>query len=345
MAEIPATQAPLGLPEAKAAPGSRRAAAVLLGLGPEVSRSILEHLDEADVRALARGARAMRDDSPQTMGSALRSFVDAMGGFGTDILAGDGLLKDLVASAFGIEAAERAFREEKVILDEIIAPLLDADVDDLGLVLSRERPQVIAPLLGAFDEQFAGQVLVRLPSDKRAEVLRLLATLKAVSQDVLADIVAAVVEQLELLKKGPRRRLAGDVSAVAILRRMPPTEQQQTMDEIANRDSALAESLRSKLVTFDDVVRLTDRDVQTLLKQIDVPQLTVALKGASDAIKQKVLNNLSSRVAQMLLDDLEVLGPVRVADVEAAHMAIGKTMLNLIDDGRIQLPMPGEQTF
>ncbi|MFZ9887668.1 MAG: flagellar motor switch protein FliG [Myxococcota bacterium] len=334
----------LGLPEPSASPGARRAAAVLLGLGPEVSRSILEHLDEMDVRALARGARALREESPQLMGKALREFVDAMGGFGTDLLAGDGLLKDLVASALGVEAAERAFREEQVVLDAIIEPLLDADLDDLGLVLSRERPQVIAPLVGAFDEDRAAKLLARLPSEKRGEVLRRLAVLKTVSEDVLADIVSAVVEQLALLKKGARRRLAGDESAVAILRKMPPAQQSLTLEEIAANDPDLAAELKSRLVTFEDVARLDDRDVQTLLKQVEVPRLTIALKGATEAAKQKILNNLSSRVATMLLDDLEVLGAVRLADIEEAHKEIAKVMLTLSEEGTINLPLGEEES-
>ncbi|MCP4500120.1 MAG: flagellar motor switch protein FliG [Deltaproteobacteria bacterium] len=318
--------------------GAMRAAAVVLGLGPELSRTILQHIDEEDMRSLAMGARLLREQPASAMNKSLRSFVESMGGFGTDMLAGDSLLRDLLSQALGIDAAERAFAEEKPPAppDEILGPLLDADPEDLALLLSKEKPQTVALILSAMDPTFASEIYGRLPEGERSKIVQKVARVESVSPEVLEDVVHALLIELKSMgtKRG-RRRLDGRSAAIEILRRIPAEEQGEAMDSIEENDPDLADELRAKLFTFEDLMNLGDKDVQTLLKEIDVNQLTMALKNASDGVKEKVVANMSGRVAQMLLDDLENMGPVRVSEVEKAQEDLVRVVMDLAEEGRI----------
>ena len=331
---------------APAGEGALRCAAIVLALGPEVSRDILSHLSEDDMRSLAAGAKALRNEPPQAMSKALREFVDSLGGFETDMLAGDGLLKDLLAEALGIDVAERAFAEDRPPAppDEILGPLLAAEPEDLALLLAHEKPQTVALLLSAMDPTKAIEIFERLPEENRGKIVQRVARVESVSPEVLEEVVAALMNELRSMgSRRGRRKLDGKAAAIEILRRIPAADQSAAMGEIEDQDQELAEDLRTKLFTFEDLVNLADKDIQALLKEVDVTQLTIGLKSATDAVKTKVLDNMSGRVAQMLLDDLENMGPVRLSDVEKAQEDLVRVVMTLAEDGRITIVSGNEK--
>ncbi len=320
--------------------GARRSAAIVLALGPDVSRGILSHLSEDDMRALAAGAKSLREQPPQAMSSALRTFVDSLGGFETDMLAGDGLLKDLLAEALGLDVAERAFAEDRPPAppDEILGPLLEAEPEDLALLLAHEKAQTVALLLSAMDPAKAIEIFERLPEENRSKIVQRVARVESVSPEVLEDVVVALVSELRSMgSRRGRRKLDGKAAAIEILRRIPAADQSAAIEEIEDQDPELADALRAKLFTFEDLINLGDKDIQTMLKEVDVTQLTVALKSATDTVKTKILENMSGRVAQMLLDDLESMGPVRLSDVEKAQEDLVRVVMSLAEDGRITI--------
>jgi flagellar motor switch protein FliG len=331
--------------EIHAGPGAVRAAAVVLALGPDLARAVLEHLDEHEMRVLARGARLLRDEQPAAMTTSLRTFVEHMGGFGTDVIASDGLLRDLVAKALGLDAAERAFAAElPPAVDTLLAPLLRVEPADLALLLSKEKAQVAALVLGAVPSEFAARIFDSLAPDLRGPIVEQVARLEVVSLEVLEDLVRGLLDELEDMgaDRG-RRQIDGFASAVELIRRMDEERQQDTLREIGETSPELADKFKSRIFVFDDVAKLMDKDVQLILKEVDIKTLTVALKSSSNDVKEKILKNMSSRVAQMLLDDIATLGPVRLADVEAARTTISQQVLQLAQDGRIALVRGNER--
>lgn len=329
-----------------AGPGARRAAAVVLALGPELAKGVLGHLDEKDMRVLAQGARSLRNAEPAAMTSALRAYVENLGGFGTDMAAGDGLLRDLVANALGLEAAERAFSREELPppADTLLAPLLAANPDDIALLLGKERAQVAALILGALPGPLATTIFQRLPDDQRSDVVQSIAKLTSVSTEVLHDLIEGLVAELKDLGSADgRRTLDGFASAVELIRGMQEQEQQNTLSAIEEQDAELADKFKSKIFVFDDIAALMDRDVQMILKDVDISTLTVALKSASVTVKEKIMANMSTRVAQMLLDDLATLGPVRLSEVEEAREQVAQMVIQLAADGKITLVGGGEE--
>jgi flagellar motor switch protein FliG len=176
-----------------------------------------------------------------------------------------------------------------------------------------------------------------MPDRMRADVLRRMAAIDAVAPEVLHEIAAALSSELRALFAGGMRKVNGKAIALEVLRRCPVAQQGEVIAEIERDSAALAAELRGRLFTFEDLKKLADRDLQTLLREIDTSKLSVALKGASNDIRAKFLANLSQRAAEMLEDDLAAMGPVKLSTVETAQMEIAKLAQDAASAGRITI--------
>src|SRR4051812_29783522 len=325
-------------------PGAQRAAAVLLGLGPEVAANVFRLLDETSVRQIALGAKELRK-TPETVPTALSAFIDAMDSIGGDAVAGDGVLREMAVRVMGQEAARRAFDggPAAIPVDEALGSVSLADPETLATILAREQPQTAALVLGALDTARAAAIIKHIPEARRPGILRRLATLESVDPDVLREVGAALSLELNQSLSMGTRRMDGKAAAVQLLRRCPASQQSEVVAEIEKDDPDLAADLRGKLFTFEDLANLTDRDLQTLIREIDMGQLAVALKGGSLSVKEKLLKNMSSRAAQMLGDDINAMGPVKLAAVEGAQGELVKIAFGLAEQGRITMVGPADK--
>ncbi|GEJ56995.1 flagellar motor switch protein FliG [Anaeromyxobacter diazotrophicus] len=331
----PAGDAP---PPPEPGPGLARAAAVLLGLGPEAAGSLFRQLGEGELRLVALGAKGLRKQSPGAVPDALRSFVDAMESLGGDTLASDHLLREAAVKALGADAA-RAFdgTEPPPPPDEALGHVSHADPESLAMVLSHEQPQTVALVLSSLEPARAAAVVERIPEQHRADILRRMAVIDAVAPEVLREIGQALTSELKALVAGGMRKVNGKAVALEILRRCSAQQQGEVIAEIEKDSSQLAAELRGRLFTFDDLRTLSDRDLQTLLREIDTTKLAIALKGATPELKQKLLSNLSARAAEMLEDDLQAMGPVKLSTVETAQGEIAKLTQEVAQQGRITI--------
>jgi flagellar motor switch protein FliG len=336
---------PLGLTTAKPGPGATRAAAVLVGLGQQIAASIFQQLAESDVRRVAAGAKELRSLQPAAVTEALTAFIEAMEQVGAEAAAGDVLLREVAAKTLGGDLARRAF--DGVVPppppDEVLGPVAQADPESLAMVLAREQAQTIALVLSSIDPERAARTMEHIPEAQRPFILRRMASVEAVAPEVLREVGQALASELQAVVAGGMRKVDGKNVALEILRRSPSEQQREVVTEIEKDDPNLAAELRSRLFTFGDLVNLTDRDIQTLLKEIESTQLTMALKGASPELKDKLLKNMSSRAAQMLADDLAALGPVKLSAVESAQNAVVKVALDLSEQGRVTIVRPTDK--
>jgi flagellar motor switch protein FliG len=325
--------------------GCERAAAVLLGVGPELAASIFKMFGEPELRRIAVGAKDLRARGPAAVSEALEAFISSMETVGGDAAAGDDLLREVAARALGDDAARRAF--DGVVPppppDEVLGPVSQADPEALAMVLSREQAQTIALVLSSLESWRAAGVMDRLPEKLRPDVLRRMATIESVAPEVLREVGQALSAELKALVAGGMRRVDGKSVALEILRRTNPQGQGVVLAEIEKDDAQLAAELRGRLFTFGDLANLADRDLQTLLREIDATRLVVALKGSTAEVRQKFLQNLSSRAAEMLNDDLAAMGPVKLSSVEAAQQEIAKVAQELAQQGRITIVGPSEK--
>jgi flagellar motor switch protein FliG len=327
-----------------AGPGAVRAAALLTGLGPELAVEIFKLLDEATVRHIALGARALRR-KPEAVGQALTAFVQQMGSVNGQAALGDEVLREVATRALGAEIARRAFDgiAAPAPADEVLGSLVTADPETLALLLTREQPQTAALVLGAMDPTRASAVMKHIPDAQRPNILRRLAVLEVVAPEVLREVAGALASDISAAVPTGTRRVDGKALVIEVLRTAPQAQQSALVAEIEKDDPELAEELRAKLFTFEDLANLADRDVQTLIREIDMGQLAVALKGASNDVKDKLLKNMSSRAAQMLNDDVGAMGPVKLAAVEAAQATLVKTAFGLAEQGRLTIVGPADK--
>jgi flagellar motor switch protein FliG len=329
--------------EVKAGPGAQRAAALLLGLGADLAAAIFQHLDEPVVRRIAAGAREIRKN-PDAVSTALSHFVATLDKIGGEAETGDRVLRQIVEQVLGPEMAQRAFEGVVApLVDDVLGPAALADPEALAMILSREQPQTIALVLAAMEPTRAASVMKIVPEVQRPQILRRLALLEGVAPDVLREVGQGLSAELRTSVSSGMRKFDGKAAAIELLRRSPAAQQTETVQEIEKDDPELAADLRSKLFTFQDLVNLSDRDIQTLLREVDTSRLSVALKGAAASVRDKILKNMSSRAAQMLSDDIGAMGPVKLADVELAQGELVKVAFTLAEQGRITVVSPADK--
>jgi flagellar motor switch protein FliG len=329
----------------RAGPGSKRVAALLLALGQEVAADLFKNLGELEVRQVALGAKELRRSSPEAINESLQTFVDAMNQAGVDVLAGDEVLRKVATAVFGADTIKRTFDAVAPthMPEELLGPVADADAESLAMVLGREQPQTIALVLSSLTPERAALVMDRLPLALRPQVVRRMAVVEAVAPEVLREVRLALTSELHSLVSEGMRKVDGRSAALEILRRSPAAQQSEILANIEKDEPTLANDLRSKLFTFEDLIRLSDRDLQTLMKDLDMKQVTVALKGGSPEVKDKFLKNMSSRAAELLEDDLSAMGPVKLSEVEAAQSEIAKVAIEAAEKGRITIVRPTDK--
>ena len=328
-----------------AGPGARRAAAVLLGLGPELAAPIFRQLGEVELRQIALGSKQLKKGPQNAVPDALDKFCESMGRVGGDAAAGDDLLRQIASQALGADAMRRAFDgvAPPPPPDEVLGPIAQADPESLAMVLAREQDQTIALVLSSIAPDRAAAVLERLDSAVKAQVVRRMATIESVAPEVLREVGQALAAELRSVVAGGMRKVDGKSAALEVLRRSPSAQQGEMVAAIEKDDPALAADLRSKLFTFDDLMALSDRDLQSIIKELDMARLGVALKGASLELRRKFLKNLSTRAGEMLNEDLDAMGAVKLAAVEEAQAEISRIALTLAEDDRITIVHPADK--
>lgn len=329
----------------KAGTGAKRVAALLLGLGPEVAADVFRQMSELEVRQVALGAKELRRMGPGAIPDSLTFFVNSMQQAGVDVLGGDAMLRKLAADLLGPETVKRTFDAQPPAHqpEELLGAVATADAESLSMILAREQPQTIALVLSSLTAERAALVMDRLPLSIRPQVVRRMAVVEAVAPEVLREVRMALTGELQALVSEGMRKVDGRVAALEILRRSPAAQQTEILAAIERDDPSLANDLRSKLFTFEDLTRLSDRDLQSLMKDLDMKQVTVALKGGSPEVKEKFLKNMSTRAAELLEDDLAAMGPVKLSEVEGAQAEIAKVAIEAAEKGRITIVRPTDK--
>ncbi|MBL8951241.1 MAG: flagellar motor switch protein FliG [Myxococcaceae bacterium] len=320
--------------------GARKAAALLLGMGAEAASAVFRHLSESDVRQIALGAKDLKKVPASTVSDALRDYVEAMEKVGGDMPAGEEMLREIAAGVLGDDVSKRLFGGHAPAspgVDELLSTTAATEPEALAMVLAREQPQTVALVLSSLEPDRAVAVMEHLPEANKPQIVRRMAVVESVAPEVLREVRAALTSELNALVAEGMRKVDGRKAALEILRRASTAQQGQVLEWIGRDDPNLAAELKTKLFTFDDLSMLGDRDIQALLKETDTAQLTTALKGSTDEVKDKFLRNMSSRAAQMLADDLQAMGPVRLQVVEEAQGNICKVALELAEKGKLTI--------
>lgn len=313
--------------------GAVKAALWLLSAEEEVAVSTLQHLNSDEVRRLRQAAETLQKYSPDQLAAVHHEFRLLLEQQPLRVRGSLEYLSKLGAQAWGEAKAQALLRptHEKV---PPATMLLEADIDALSLTLIEEHPQIIAAVLTTLTPERASEVMGKFPDAIKSEVLTRLARLKRVPQASLAraqHILSAglpIVETQDYDVDGVR-------VAATLLNQIATEDANKLLQAVAQEKEELASEVRQAMFTFEDLSKLDRKGIQTLLKDVPADKLLLALKAATDDLKQKIFDGLSKRASEMMKEDLAAMGPVKLADVEAAQGEVVTVALRLREEGKI----------
>ncbi|MGB9790580.1 MAG: flagellar motor switch protein FliG [Thermotoga caldifontis] len=330
------------MPERKQLTGKRKAAILLVMLGPEKAASVLKHLDESDVEQLTIEIANLGKITDEEKRQVLSEFQDITRAREMISQGGIEYAKEVLQKAFGPEKAMRII--ERLVSNLQVKPfdfLRQADPLQLVNFLQNEHPQTVAVILSYLEPQLAGRILSALPEDLQVEVIKRIALLERTSPDVIRDIEKNLERKLSGFVMQTFSQVGGVDTAAEIMNSIDRSSERKIMEKLSYDSPELAEEIRRRMFVFEDIVKLDDRSVQIVLREIETRDLALALKGASEEVKQKIFKNISKRAAQLLQDELEYMGPVRLKDVEEAQQKIINVIRRLEEAGEIIIARGG----
>jgi flagellar motor switch protein FliG len=249
---------------------------------------------------------------------------------------GEEFVKKILEKALGHEKADTLLQElYNTSRGDMVNILASMDSKTIANFLSQEHPQTVAVILAKLRPKQTGDIISLLPQEMQAEVVMRIADVDQVSPEILAEIDEVIRKELNALGGMQRFKVGGVDKVVEVFGHFDRTREKRILDRLDEINPPLAEIIRKHLFTFDDVFVLDDRAIQAIMREVSNDTLTLALKTCGDGLKEKIFRNISSRAAQMIKEDLEVMGPVRLSDVEKAQTEIVKVAARLEEEGQI----------
>ena len=316
--------------------GSDKAAILLIFLGSEATSKIYEHLDDEEIKKISQSMTSLGYVSRQTIEEVVQEFnhlTDPETGFFSQ---GEDFVRKVLENALGLEKAETLLQEIYTSTRADLANILgNMDSKTVANFLSQEHPQTVAVILAKLRPKQSGDVIGLLPQDMQAEVVLRIADVEQVSPDILTEIEEVIRKELTSLGGMQRYKVGGLEKVVEVFSHLDRSREKQILDRLDEINPPLADVIRKHLFTFDDVFNLDDRSIQAIMREVNSGTLTLALKTCNDDLKEKIFRNISSRAAEMIKEDLEVMGPVRLSDVEKAQSEVVKVASRLEEEGKI----------
>lgn len=320
--------------------GAERAAILLLSLGEQDAAALIRHMDAREVQRVGEAMAALKDVPRDRVQSVLGHFVQKVetqgpGGAGTA-----DYVRRVLTTSLGKQRAE-------MLLDRIDggAPASAAGIDQLkwmaprqvAQLIGEEHPQVIAILLAHLDPELGGAAIELLPEEIRADVLMRVATLDEVPQTALTELDSIVERRAAQGTPATAKRLGGAKLAAGMLNAMGKDRQADALTRIETADSELFQTIKERMFVFEDLLKINDKGIQAILREVPSDQLATALRAADPEVQDKIFRNMSKRAAEILRDDMEARGPVKLSEVEAAQKEVVAVAQRLAEEGTILL--------
>lgn len=309
--------------------GAEKVAAFLSLIGEEAATQIFKHLDPLELARIIPMMARVKLNAEMTE-SVLKDFHEKTGS--AMLSVDEEYIKKILVKAFGEDHAKKLIEkiESGASAFDILRWLDSAAISNL---LSREHPQTIAIILAHLDSTQAAEVLAKLPEHLKIDVSLRIASLDQISPTILGELEDVLQSQLQSYTRG--RKIGGIRTVAEILNQMDRSSEDLILKNIEEKDQILADEIRKLMFTFDDLVHIDDRGIQMVLKEITTDDLALALKMASEDLKAKIFKNMSQRAVQILKDEIETKGAVKVSDVEKAQMNIVRVARRLEEEGKI----------
>ena len=322
--------------------GIRKAAILLIALGPERSADIFKHLKEDEIEELTLEIANTRSVSPQVKEDVLNEFYQICLAQQYIAEGGIGYAKELLDKALGEDRAKEVITKLTASLQ--VRPfefVRKTDPSQLLNFIQDEHPQTIAMILSYLTSAQAALVIGALPPEKQADVAKRIAMMDRTSPDVIKEVERVLEKKLSSLVNQDYTIVGGVDAIVNILNTVDRTTEKHIMESLEIEEPELADEIRKKMFVFEDILLLDDRAIQRVLRDVDNADLGVALKAANEEVQNVIFKNLSKRLAAMIKEDMEFMGPVRMKDVEEAQQKVVSVIRKLEDSGEIVISRGG----
>jgi flagellar motor switch protein FliG len=322
--------------------GIQKAAILLIALGPEKSSLIFKHLKEEEIEDLTLEIANTKSVTPQTKEKVINEFYEVCLAQQYIAEGGIGYAKELLEKALGTDKANDVIGKLTASLQ--VKPfefIKKTDASQLLNFIQDEHPQTIALILSYLSPGQAASILGALAPEKQADVARRIATMDRTSPDVIKEVERVLESKLSSLVNQDYTIIGGVDAVVDILNTVDRGTEKHIMETLEVEEPELADEIRKKMFVFEDILLLDDRAIQRVLRDVDNNDLAIACKGSTEEVQNAIFGNMSKRLAEMIKEDMEFMGPVRMKDVEEAQQKIVNIIRKLEDSGEIVISRGG----
>ncbi|SHJ43140.1 flagellar motor switch protein FliG [Tepidibacter formicigenes DSM 15518] len=322
--------------------GKQKAAILLITLGPEYSAKMFQYLSEEEIEEITLEIANMKKVEPEVKDKILQEFYEIC--LAQEVISegGIGYAKDVLEKALGTDKAIEIINRLTASLQ--VKPFdfaRKADAAQIVNFIQNEHPQTIALILSYLDSQKSGQILSSLPNDKQAEVAKRIATMDRTYPEVIKEVELVLENKLSNLVTQDYTTVGGVQSIVDILNSVDRGTEKYIMEDLEMSDPELAEEIKKRMFVFEDIITLDNVSIQRFIREIDNNDLAISLKGATQEVADIIFSNMSKRLAEMIKEDMEFMGPVRLKDVEEAQQKIVNIIRKLEESGEIVISRGG----
>ena len=326
--------------------GVQRAAVLLMVMGSNNAASVLKHLNPKEVQALGAAMASMQNVNRATMESVLDEFVNNVNNQTSVGVGSEEYIREMMVNALGEDKASNMI--DRILLgsgNKGLESLKWMDARSVAEVIRLEHPQIIAIVLSYLEADQSAEVLKMLPERTRPDILMRVASLEGIPPSALQELDKIMEQQFSGTQNVSHNSMGGFKTAANILNFMDQHIENEILDTIGELDKEMQDSISELMFVFDNLQEVDDRGIQSLLREISTDTLTLALKAADEKLKEKILKNMSKRASEMLREDMEARGPVRLSEVEAAQKEILVTARRLADEGELMLGGAGAEEY
>jgi flagellar motor switch protein FliG len=323
----------------------KKAAILLMCLGEDAAAKIFQEFTDDEIRRVTKIMATIQHIPSEIKQQVVESFLAAQKTYSGLFVKGSDFAKMALAKTESDRADD--------LLDQFISGTESKPLETIAMMqarmvaslLEKEHPQTVALILSTQHVQHASEILSWIPEEMRADVVYRIAKIEKVSPDVITGIEEALNKELGRSIGKEQRQVGGIDKVVDLLGHLQNNLDADIIETIEESDAELAEEIRKRMFTFENLIGLDGRSLQMILREINNDSLTMAMKTASDEMKEKIFANMSARAADMIRDDLEAMGPVRLSEVEAMQQSIVKIAMKLEEEGKIVLNKVGGDEF
>ncbi len=317
---------------------TQKAAVFILAIGPRRASEVFKRLEEEEIARITKEISALGTVSQDVIDAVVAEFKASLAQKRRHIKGGLNTAQKLLTTVLGEERAEKVLAQ--VAEDNSESPfdfLKKTEPSQILNFIQNEHPQTIALILSYLDSEYSASILASLPSELQIEVTRRITTMDRTPPDIVRDIGATLESKLSSLFSQGLATTGGVKTTAEILNHVDRATEKMILEAMEETEPELVDNVRKLMFVFEDIIHINDRGVQQILKEVDTKELAVALKGASEAVKEKIFKNMSKRAAEGIKEEMEFMGPVRLKTVEEAQQRIVAIIRRLEETGEIMI--------